>query len=472
MISLNLTLSMPIYLKKISAIMENMNAENQYAKMTETPIYKLILTLGLPTVISMLVTNIYNMADTFFVGNLGTSASGATGIVFGLMAILQAFGFMFGHGAGSNIARKLGAHDIQSAKVYASTSFWSSILVGLFIMIVGILCMDPLMRLLGSTDTILPYARTYAFYILLAGSAMTSGCVMNNILRYEGKAFYAMIGLTSGGILNIFGDYLFVSILHMGIAGAGLSTAISQYISMFLLILPYIQGKTQSSFHIKDFSRNPIVYRDIISTGVPSLFRQGLNSVSTMVLNSTAALYGDAAIAAISINTRIVNFLFCIAIGIGQGFQPVSAFNYGAKKYSRVKDGFLFALKFGTALMIVLSIISFINAHTFVSVFRDDPKVISIGTHALRWSSISLILMPITMYGNMLFQSIGKGKIASFLAALRSGLSLIPCILIMNYLFGLTGLEKAQSISEILSAFISLPFIISLLKNLPKDDTI
>ncbi len=447
-----------------------MNTNEQYIKMTETPIYKLILTLGLPTVISMLVTNIYNMADTYFVGSLGTSASGATGIVFGLMAILQAFGFMFGHGAGSNIARKLGAHDVRSAKIYAATSFWSSIIVGLFIMVIGILFMNPLMRLLGSTDTILPYARTYAFYILIAGCAMTSGCVMNNILRYEGKAFYAMIGLTSGGILNIFGDYLFVTVFHMGIGGAGLSTAISQYISMFLLVLPYLQGKTQSSFHLKDFSKNVTIYRDIVSTGIPSLFRQGLNSVSTMVLNSTAALYGDAAIAAISINTRIVNFLFCVAIGIGQGFQPVSAFNYGAKKYSRVKDGFLFALKFGTALMIGLSVISFINAHTFVSVFRDDPKVILIGTKALRWSSISLILMPITMYGNMLFQSIGKGKIASFLAALRSGLSLIPCILIMNAIFGLTGLEKAQSISEILSAIISIPFIVSLLKNLPKDE--
>lgn len=447
----------------------NEQIDAQYKKMTETPVSKLILTLGLPTVISMLITNIYNMADTYFVGSLGTSASGATGIVFGLMAILQAFGFMFGHGAGSNIARKLGNHDVKSAKIYASTSFWSSILAGVLVMILGILFMDPFMRLLGSTDTILPYARDYAFYILIAGAAMTSGCVMNNILRYEGKAFYAMIGLTSGGILNIFGDYLFVTIFHMGIKGAGLSTAISQYISMMILLLPYLQQKTQSSFHFKDFSKDLKIYKDIIATGMPSLFRQGLNSISTMVFNGTAALYGDAAVAAISIVTRIVNFLFCIAVGIGQGFQPVSAFNYGAQKYSRVKAGFLFALKLGTCLMIGLSILSFANANAFVAIFRNDPKVISIGTIALRWSAISLILMPITMYGNMLFQSIGKAAIASFLAALRSGLSLIPCILIMNALFGLSGLEKAQSISEILSAFISLPFIISFLKNLPKD---
>lgn len=417
----------------------------------------------------MLVTNIYNMADTYFVGTLGTSASAATGVVFGLMAILQAFGFMFGHGAGSNIARKLGNHDISAAKVYASTSFWASILSGLGVMILGMIFMEPLVRLLGSTDTILPYAKDYAFYILIAGAAMTSGCVMNNILRYEGKAFYAMIGLTSGGFLNIFGDYLFVTKFHMGISGAGLSTAISQYISMVILLLPYLQHKTQSSFHIKDVSKQPQIYQDIISCGLPSLLRQGLNSLSTMVLNGTAGFYGDAAVAALSIVTRIVNFLFCIALGIGQGFQPVSSFNYGAHKYKRVKDGLLFSLKLGTALMICLSVFSFINVKPFIAIFRNDPKVIAIGQRALRWSSISLILMPITMYGNMLFQSVGKASIASFLAALRSGLALIPNILIMHAIFGLSGLEKAQSISEVISAFISLPFMIQFVKNLPKE---
>ena len=434
--------------------------DEQYVKMTQTPVSKLILTLGLPTVVSMLVTNIYNMADTYFVGNLGTSASGATGIVFGLMAILQAFGFMFGHGAGANIAQKLGNHEVKSARIYSSTSFWSSILVGLIIMIGGITFIDPFMKLLGSTSTILPYARTYAIFILIAGPAMTSGCVMNNILRYEGKAFFAMIGLTLGGVLNIFGDYLFVNVMHMGIAGAGLSTAISQYISMAVLLIPYLQKKTQSAFNPKDFARTANIYRDIIATGIPSLFRQGLNSVSTMVMNGTAGLYGDAAVAAISIVSRIINFLFCIAIGIGQGFQPVSAFNYGAKFYSRVKDGFMFALKLGTILMIILSVLSFTNASALVAVFRNDPKVIEIGTVALRWCSISLILMPITMYGNMLFQSIGKSKIATFLAAQRSGLSLIPCIIILNLLFGLSGLEKAQSIAEIISALVSVLFIV------------
>lgn len=445
------------------------NANKQYIKMTQTPVSKLILALGLPTVVSMLISSIYNMADTYFVGTLGTSASGATGVVFGLMSILQAFGFMFGHGAGANIARKLGSHDIKSAKIYASTSFWCSIIVGLIIMLFGFIFMEPFMRLLGSTDTILPYAKQYATFILIAGPALTSSCVMNNILRYEGKAFFAMIGLTLGGMLNIFGDYLFINVYNMGIAGAGLSTALSQYISMFVLLIPYLRKQTQSSFKLQDFSKKLYIYQDIYKTGLPSLFRQGLNSISTMVLNGTAGLYGDGAVAAISIVTRIVNFLFCVAIGIGQGFQPVCAFNFGAKFYSRVKNGFIFALKLGSTLMIISALVAYFNSEALVTLFRDDSEVIAIGSICLKWYSISLVLMPITLYGNMLFQSIGRTRAATFLAAVRSGLVLIPTIYIMNMLFGLSGLEKAQSISEIISAIISLPFIYYFFKHQPQD---
>lgn len=449
--------------------MDNKEEEKQYKKMTETPVGKLIITLAVPTVISMLVTNIYNMADTYFVGTISTAASGATGIVFGLMAILQAFGFMFGHGAGSNIARQLGKKNVDSAREYCSTSFWSSILAGMAVLLIGLMFMDPLMRLLGSTDTILPYARTYAFFILIAGPAMTSSCVLNNIMRYEGKAFYAMIGLTAGGILNIFGDYVLVRIFHMGIGGAGLSTTVSQYLSMVILMIPYLKGETQSRFNLKYFTKRRKVFTDIISTGFPSLARQGLNSVSTMVLNSNAAVYGDAAVAAISIVTRIVNFLFCIAVGIGQGFQPVSAFNYGAGKYSRLKDGFFFALKAGTIIMAALAVVSFINAEPFVRFFRDDPEVTKIGVVTMRWQCISLVLMPVTMFGNMLFQSIGKSGEATFLATLRSGLVLIPSVLVLTAIAGLQGLQMAQSCSETMSALITIPFLVNFFHHLPAD---
>ncbi len=300
-----------------------MKYDNQYDMMTKQPVPSLILKLGLPTTISMLVTSIYNMADSYFVGKIGTSASGATGIVFGLMAILQAVGFMFGHGAGSIISRRLGARDIENARKFSATSFYSALIAGFLILIIGLTFITPLMRLLGSTDTILPYAKTYATCILIAAPAMVSSCVMNNILRYEGRAFFAMIGLTSGGIINIFLDAYFMVYLGMGIEGAGMATAISQYISWTILLSMFIRKKTQSSFAIKYVRFDFATLSDVITTGLPSLARQGLGSISTMLLNNTAGIYGDAAIAAMSIVGRISMFIFSVALGIGQGFQPV-----------------------------------------------------------------------------------------------------------------------------------------------------
>lgn len=443
--------------------------EKQYHKMTRTPIPNLIINLGIPTIISMLITSIYNMADTYFVGTISTSASGATGVVFSLMAILMAFGFMFGHGAGSNISRQLGAKQIDAARTYASTSFWLSVIVGFAIGGIGLIFLDPMLTIMGSTPTILPYARGYAIFILLAGGAFTSSCVMNNILRYEGKAFYAMIGLTSGGILNMFLDYVTVRLLNMGIVGAGLATCISQYVSMFILLIPYLQHKTQSQFGIRYFTLKLDVVRNICMNGMPSLARQGLNSISVMVLNLACGVYGDAAVAAISITTRIVNFLFCVAVGIGQGLQPVAAFNYGAKLFSRVRKGFSFSLKLGTFLMFVFAIFAYFQASTLVGFFRDDILVKEIGTRALRYQCISLVFMPLSMYGNMLFQAIGKSAVATFLATLRSGVVLIPVVLIMAYTLGLAGLEMAQSISEMISALASIPFLVSFFRHLPTD---
>ena len=264
--------------------MERDSAQEQYDKMTKTPVHQLVLRLGLPTTVSMLVTSIYNMADTFFVSQLGTSVSGATGVVFALMAIINAFGFMFGHGAGSNISRKLGAHDVESARVFASTSFFLSLLAGSAIGVLGFLFHAPFMRLLGSTDSILPYAIEYSTWILIAAPAMASSCVMNNILRYEGKAFFAMLGLASGGILNIFGDMLLIFGLDLGVRGAGISTAVSQYISMAILISPFLRRKVQSRIHIRYVTRSFADIKNIIATGFPSLMRQGLNSISVIDL--------------------------------------------------------------------------------------------------------------------------------------------------------------------------------------------
>ena len=440
--------------------------EAQYQKMTATPVSKLILRLGLPTTISMLVTNLYNMADTWFVSSLGLSATGAVGVVFGLMAIIQAFGFTFGHGAGSNISRLLGARNREQARRFSSTAFYLALAVGALITVFGLLFLTPLCKLLGSSSSILPYAKTYAAFILLSAPAMAASCVMNNILRYEGRASEAMVGLVSGSVLNIGGDALFIFVLHMDIAGAGLSTMLSQYVSFAILLWFFIRGKAQTSLAPRYFTRSASLIWDMVKTGFPSMIRQGLTSVSTMMLNWQAMIYGDAAIAAMSVISRIFNFLYSVALGIGQGFQPVSSFNYGAKKYDRVRKAFLFTLAFGTLTMLCFTVGGLLLGDPLVAMFLDDPQALEIARFVLRLQCFTMLTVPVCICGNMLFQSIGLAGRASFLACLRSGMVFIPTLLLLAQLFHLRGIEWAQSVTDLLSMLITLPFLLQFLHKL------
>lgn len=432
----------------------------QFKKMTETPVSRLIVTLGIPTTISMLVTNLYNMADTWFVGKIGTSASGAVGIVFGLMAIIQAFGFMFGHGAGSVISRKLGAKDVESASRFASTSFVCSLAAGLGITLFGALFFQPLLRLLGSTETILPYAKTYAGFILAAAPFMTASCVLNNILRYEGKAMFAMVGLTSGAVLNIFGDFLLMEVCKFGVLGAGLATALSQTVSFLILLYMFLSGRTESKLARKNITRDFGEVALICKTGLPSLMRQGLSSVSTMALNGQAAVYGDAAVAAMTIVNRIYFFVFAVGLGIGQGFQPVCAFNYGARRFDRVRQGFYFTWLAGETVLGVCAVMGIFYSSRLVGFFRDDPQVIAVGTLALRAQLLALFFVPLSVCANMMFQSVGKNGIATFLSSLRSGVFFLPAILVLPALFGLFGIQISQMAADVLSFAVSLPFAV------------
>lgn len=445
------------------------STDKQFQKMTETPVNKLISGLAVPTVISMMVTMIYNAADTYFVSKISIPASGATGIVFTLMGIIQACGFTFGHGAGSIISRHLGSKDIETAKKYSSTAFFSALFVGIVIGVFGLAFLSPFMTFLGSTPTILPYAMNYARYILIAAPAFVTSCVMNNILRYEGMAKLAMIGLTSGGILNIILDPILIFKLDLGISGAGMATALSQYVSMAILLSVFLMKKTQSRISFGYISLDPKVSWNIISTGMPSFARQSLNSLSTMVLNKTIAPYGDACIAAMSIVAKCSMAIFSIGVGIGQGFQPVSSFNYGAKKYGRVRKAIIFTLQFDTVVVGVLSAVFFAFAPKIISLFRSEPEIINVGSPALRYLCTSLILLPIIMIANMTFQSIGKTGRAFFLACSQNGLFYIPLIIIFNKFFGLVGVELAQPVAYTVAAAVSAPFLIAFTKSLKKE---
>ena len=323
---------------------EKTQQQLQFDKMTKTPIPRLVMGLAVPTILSMLITSIYNLADTFFVGQISTSASGAVGVVSSLMAVIQAIGFMLGHGAGSIISRKLGSGDAPAASRFASTSFFTAIGAGAALGVFGIAGLTPLMRLLGSTETILPHARDYAFYILLAAPFMMSSLVMNNILRYEGKASFAMIGLVTGGVLNMVLDPVFIFGLGMGTGGAGLATGLSQIVGFCILLSMYLRGKTVSKLSIRNYTRSGRDIIAILTIGLPSFGRQGLASFASMMLNVAARSYGDAAVAAMSIVSRIFQFLQSVALGVGQGFQPVASYNYGAHKFHRVRSACLFTI--------------------------------------------------------------------------------------------------------------------------------
>lgn len=452
--------------------MNHKNDRSQYEKMTQTPVSHLVMRLSVPTIISMMVTNVYNLADTAFVGQLGNSASGAVGVVFGFMAILQAIGFMFGQGSGNLISRKLGQQDTEAATRIASTGFFFSIFSGVILAAFCMIFLDPLVYALGSTATIAPYAKTYIHYILLAAPFMVASFTMNNILRYEGLASLGMIGLMAGGILNICGDPFFMFVLDFGIAGAGISTALSQIISFLILLSMFLRHKTQCRLRISKVSLKPSLFADIALTGLPSLLRQGLNSLATVILNLQAAAYGDEAVAAMSIVARIVFFVFSIAIGTGQGFQPVSGFNYGAGKFSRVRKAFKFTLIYSELLVLVLTIFVLLNARSLVHLFRDDITVSTIAVRALYLQCLAQLVMPVCMVTEMFLQSTGHKLTSSLLSSMRSGFFFIPLVIILAHLRGLAGIQEAQPIAFLLTCIPALIFLNAALKEMPQENTL
>ena len=449
---------------------QNGAEQSQYERMTRTSIPKLIARLSVPTILSMLVTNIYNLVDTAFVGQLGTSQSAAVGVIFGYMAVLQAIGFMFGQGAGSIAARLMGSRDEEQASRTASAGILCSAGLGLLLSLVCFPLIDPIIRFLGSTETIAPYARQYMAYILIAAPAMTGGYTLNNLLRYEGKASLGMVGLMTGAVLNIALDPLLMFVLNMGIAGAAIATAFSQIVSFLILLSMFLRGKTTLKLSVRKADLRPRWVGNIVTTGMPSMLRQVLNSAATILLNSNAAVYGDEAVAAMSIVSRITFFVFALALGIGQGFQPVSAFNYGAKKYGRLRQAFRVTVMMAEAILIVMAGAGFLFSGQLIGLFRDDPRVIEIGTRALRLQFATLLFLPFTMAVEMLYQSTGHRLGASLLSSARSGLFFIPALVALSALRGLDGIQEAQPLAYVLAFPLSLWFLTRFYRTTPRED--
>ena len=439
--------------------------EQKYKTMTEAPVKGLIVKLAIPTMISMLVTSFYNMADTFFVGKLGPSATGAVGVVFSVMAIIQAVGFFFGHGSGNYISRALGAHDVSGAESMAATGFFSALIGGTVIMIGGLLFLEPLALALGSSKTILPYAVDYLRWILIGAPYMTASLVLNNQLRFQGNAIYAMIGLVSGAVINIALDPLLIFTFDLGVSGAAIATIVSQLVSFVILLIGIFRSNA-IDIRIRNFKPTVERYKIIINGGSPSLFRQGLNSVATICLNVAARAYGDYAIAGMSIVTRIMQFANSCLIGFGQGFQPVCGFNYGAKKFDRVREGFWFCVKLSTAVLLVLAAACFAFAPAIVSLFQDDPGVIEVGRIALRLQCITFPLAGWIVMSNMMSQTIGKAIPASFLAMARQGLFFIPAVLILPHFLGILGVELSQAVADAITIAVAIPLQLKIMREM------
>lgn len=445
------------------------SADEKRQYMLETPVKKLVCTLAGPTILSMLITSFYNMVDTFFVGKINTQATAAVGVVFSLMAIIQAIGFFFGHGSGNYISRKLGAKETEEAEKMSAVGFFSALIAGFILMAVCLIFVRPLAYMLGSTETILPYTITYLWIILLGAPAMTASLVLNNQMRFQGSAFYAMIGIVSGAVLNMILDPLLILQCDMGIAGAAWATTFSQYFS-FILLLFMVRKGGNIRIRLANFKPSLHFYKEMIRGGMPSLCRQGLASLATICLNHAAGIYGDAAIAGMSIVSRISMFANSALIGFGQGFQPVCGFNYGAGKYKRVLDAFWFCVKYAFVFLIIVGTAGFVFAPELVALFRKgDEKVITVGTAALRYQVIAFPLSSWIVMCNMMLQSIGKGLKASIVASARQGLCFVPLIFILPYFFGLTGVEICQAVSDVLTLMISVPIGFSVIREMKRD---
>ena len=439
---------------------------DQYYEMANAPISHIIPKLAAPTIVSMLISSVYNMADTFFVSQLGTSASGAVGVIFSAMSIIQALAFMIGMGSGNYMTRSLGAGKRELAEQIVSIAFFT----GIMITVSATFNIHRVVLLLGATETIAPYAEAYAHYIFIAAPFMICSFIMNNLLRFQGKASFAMVGITVGGLLNIALDPLFIFTLDMGTAGAALATGLSQFISFCILLWMCNHQDSCISISIRKFRPKLAIYREVLYGGIPSLGRQGIASVATILMNFMCQPYGDAAIAAMSIVSRFMFFINSVIIGFGQGFQPVCSYCFGAGLYDRVKKACWFCIRVSTIILLVLSVISFPAARSIITLFRrNDPTVIEIGTLALRLQLITLPLQGAVIMGNMMPQSIGYGFRATLVSTARQGIFLIPLLTIMTYTIGLLGIQCAQPLADIATFILSLFVIRGIFKEFPED---
>jgi putative MATE family efflux protein len=445
-------------------------AAAKYRQMTEEPIRPLILSLAAPSIVSNLVTSIYNLCDTFFVGSLGTSAEGAIGISFVVMTAMQAVGFGMGQGTGNAISRFLGARDRERACIMTTNGLATTFLLGTLIAILDNVFIEPICLVAGSTDTILPYAKTFIGIILLGAPFMCSSLMLNMQLRFEGEALHSMIAIMTGAIINIALEPLLIYVVGLGIAGSAIATVICQFISFYILVWQIQRvGITPLSPRWLRRPTRAMVAR-IVNGGLPSFVRQCMLGVATTLLNEAARPFGDAAIAALAVVQRIASIGNYVQIGIGQGFQPVIGYNYGAKLYERIRAGYRFSVRTAFVAVALLGVVTCVSAPQLIGLFSSDPKVLDIGTLALRVESFTLPLTGTAMITNFLLQTTGRMWRATILGACRLGLVLGPVVLVLPPILGLLGVQLAQPVTDVITFLVTIPMAWSILRELAEEE--
>lgn len=439
--------------------------EEKRREMLERPVGPLILSLAAPSIFANVVSTVYNLADTYFVGQMGsTSASAAVGVAFVTSTIIQAIAFYLAQGTGIHMSRCLGAGDTDRASVFVNTGIAGTVVFGAVFALVGHLFLDQLCFLGGATPTILPYARTYISVILFGAPFIASGFLMNMQLRFQGESFYSMLCMVAGAVLNTILTPLLIFPLGLGIAGSALATVISEAVSFFLLL--YEMKKAGITKLGLQYVRVPdrIMLRQINNGGVPSFTRQVMLGVATSLLNNAAAPFGDAAIAGIAVVQRITSVANFFQIGIGQGFQPIVGYNLGAKRYARIREAYSMAIKACFVSVAAIGVITFAFAPQLIAVFRDDPAVVAFGTLTLRLQSITMPFTGVAMATNFLLQTSGKMWRATLLGACRLGLVLGPVVLVLPPVLGMLGVQIAQPVTDVITTLIALPLATNVMR--------
>lgn len=448
-----------------------MYKDEKTRKLAETPIPKLLTEMSIPAIIGMLVTAVYNIVDTIFVGRIGTEAIGAVTIAFPLFMIISAIGLTFGVGSASFISRLLGEDDKEMANRVSTTSIITTFILGIVMAVVGLYYLRPLLRIFGATDAIMPYAVNYTAIIIIGSIFTMSNMNMNNMIRAEGSAKMSMIALTTGAILNIILDPILIFAFNMGIAGASTATVIAQSVSTVMLIVFYKSDKSVLDFKIREFSPSLSIYTEIMKIGVPTLIRQLLSSVAMTILNNMAAVYGASVVASVGIINRVFSFGFFVVAGFTQGFQPVAGFNFGARQIQRLKDSIKLTIKRTTVFGIALFIIFFFFNQQVISFFSQDPEVIKIASSGLKIYSLVLPLLGFSITINTLFQALGHGIPATILSLSRQGIFFVPAIFIFSNSFGMQGLFMAQPVSDGLTTILTAVLFIYVYREIKELET-